>query len=36
MKGVEEGFSEEERTVIARFLREATQTTHDAAEGVDK
>src|ERR671913_1711874 len=36
MKGVEEGFSEEERAVIARFLREATQATHHAAEGVDK
>src|SRR5215210_4121696 len=36
IKGVEEGFSEEERAVIARFLREATQATHHAAEGVDK
>ena len=36
MKGVEEGFSEEERAVIARFLREATQATHRAAEGVDE
>ena len=35
MKGVEEGFSEEERAVIARFLREAAQATHRAAEGVD-
>src|SRR5918998_1986191 len=33
MKGVEEGFSEEERAVIARFLREATQATHRAAQG---
>jgi len=36
IKGVEEGFSEEERAVIARFLREATQATHRAAEGVDE
>src|ERR671920_1636753 len=36
MKGVEEGFSEKERAVIARFLREATQATHRAAEGVDE
>ena len=32
MKGVEEGFSEEERTVVARFLRAATQATQRAAE----
>src|SRR5918994_3906231 len=32
MKGVEEGFSEEERAMIARFLREATQATQRAAE----
>ena len=36
IKGVEEGFSEEERAVIARFLREATQVTHLAAEGVEE
>ena len=36
MKGLEEGFSEEERAVIACFLREATQATHRAAEGVDE
>jgi DNA-binding MarR family transcriptional regulator len=36
MKGVEEGFSEEERAVIERFLREATQVTHRAAAGVDQ
>ena len=36
IKGVEEGFSEEERAVIARFLREAAQATHHAAEGIDK
>jgi DNA-binding MarR family transcriptional regulator len=35
MKGLEEGFSEEERAVIERFLREAAQATHRAAEGVD-
>ena len=36
MKGVEEGFSEEERAVIERFLREATQVTHRAAAEVDE
>lgn len=36
IKGVEEGFSEDERAVIARFLREATQATHQAAAGVDE
>jgi DNA-binding MarR family transcriptional regulator len=36
IKGVEEGFSEEERAVIARFLEEATQATHQAAEGVEE
>src|SRR5215208_430035 len=33
MKGVEEGFSEEERAVVARFLRAATQATQRAAQG---
>src|SRR5829696_4029552 len=33
IKGVEEGFSEEERAVIARFLRAATQATQRAAQG---
>jgi len=33
MRGVEEGFSEEERAVVACFLRAATRTTHRAAEG---
>ena len=32
MKGVEEGFSEEERAVVARYLRAATQATQRAAE----
>ncbi len=32
MKGVEEGFSEEERAIVARFLRAATRATHQAAE----
>ena len=32
MKGVEEGFSEEQE-VIARFLGEATRATHRAAKG---
>src|ERR687897_1369898 len=36
MKGVEESFSEEERAVVARFLRDATQATHRAAQGVDE
>ena len=35
MKGVEERFSEEERAVVARFLREATWATQRAAEGRD-
>jgi DNA-binding MarR family transcriptional regulator len=33
MRGVEEGFSEEERAVVARFLRTATQATQRAAQG---
>ena len=33
MKGVEAGFSEEERAVVARFLRATTQATQRAAEG---
>ncbi len=33
MKGVEAGFSEEERAVAARFLRAATRATQRAAEG---
>ena len=33
MKGVEAGFSEEERAVVGRFLRAATQATQRAAEG---
>ena len=33
MRGVEEGFSEEERAVVARFLRGATQATQRAAQG---
>jgi DNA-binding MarR family transcriptional regulator len=36
MRALEEGFSEEERAVVARFLRAATQATQRAAEGVDK
>jgi DNA-binding MarR family transcriptional regulator len=36
IKGVEEGFLEEERAVIARFLEEATQVAHQAAEGVEE
>ena len=36
MKGVEEGFSEEERAVVARFLRAATQATQRAAGGIDE
>jgi DNA-binding MarR family transcriptional regulator len=33
MRALEEGFSEEERAVVARFLRVATQVTQRAAEG---
>jgi len=33
MKGVEEGISEEERAVVARFVRAATRATQRAAEG---
>ena len=36
MRALEEGFSEEERAVVARFLRAATQATQRAAEGADK
>ncbi len=32
MKRIEEGFSEEERAIVARFLRAATRATHQAAE----
>ncbi len=32
MKGIEEGFSEGERAVIARFLIAATEATHRHAE----
>jgi hypothetical protein len=31
---LEEGLSEEERAVVARFLRAATRATQRAAEGV--
>src|ERR671911_1960769 len=33
MKSIEEDFSEEERVVVACFLRAATRATHRAAEG---
>jgi DNA-binding MarR family transcriptional regulator len=36
MRALEEGFSEEERAVVARFLRAATQATQRAAERVDE
>ena len=36
MRALEEDFSKEERTVVARFLRAATQATQRAAEGVDE
>jgi DNA-binding MarR family transcriptional regulator len=36
MGALEEGFSEEERAVVARFLRAATQATQRAAERVDE
>jgi hypothetical protein len=32
MRGIQESFSEEERTVIARFLIAATKATHRHAE----
>jgi hypothetical protein len=32
MKGIEEGFSEGEKEVIARFLSAATEVTHRHAE----
>jgi DNA-binding MarR family transcriptional regulator len=32
MTRIEEGFSEEERAIVARFLRAATRATHQAAE----
>ncbi len=32
MRSIEEGFSEEERAVVARFLRAATEATHRHAE----
>jgi DNA-binding MarR family transcriptional regulator len=35
LRALEEGFSEEERAVVGRFLRAATQATQRAAEGVD-
>jgi DNA-binding MarR family transcriptional regulator len=34
MRALEEGLSEEERAVVARFLRAATRATQRAAEGV--
>ena len=36
MRALAEGFSEEERAVVARFLRAATHATQRAAEGVDE
>ena len=36
MRALEEGFSEEERAVVARFLRAATQATQRAAGGIDE
>jgi DNA-binding MarR family transcriptional regulator len=35
MRALEEGLSEEERALVGRFLRAATQATQRAAEGVD-
>ena len=32
MRGIEEGFSEEERAVVARYLTAATEATHRHAE----
>ena len=36
MRALEEGFSEEERAVVARFLRAATRATQRAAGGIDE
>jgi DNA-binding MarR family transcriptional regulator len=36
MRTLEESFSEEERAVVARFLKAATQVTQRAAERVDE
>jgi DNA-binding MarR family transcriptional regulator len=36
MRALEEGLSEEERAVVARFLRAATRATQRAAEGIDE
>jgi DNA-binding MarR family transcriptional regulator len=35
IRALEEGLSEEERALVGRFLRAATQATQRAAEGVD-
>jgi hypothetical protein len=35
MRAIEEGFSEEERAVIARFLSVATEATHRHARGAE-
>ena len=36
MRGIEERFTEEERAVISRFLRAATEATHRHAEGLSR
>ena len=36
MRGIEEGFSEEERAVISRFLKAATEATNRHAERLSK
>jgi len=36
MRGIEEGFTEEERVVISRFLRAATEATHRHAEELSR
>jgi DNA-binding MarR family transcriptional regulator len=36
MRGIEEAFTEEERQVISRFLKAATEATHRHAEDLSK
>lgn len=36
MRGIEEGFTEDERRVISRFLRAATEATHRHAEELSR
>jgi DNA-binding MarR family transcriptional regulator len=36
MRGIEEGFTEEERALISRFLKAATEATNQHAERLSK